>query len=642
MEFGTGYYKGTGTKQKSINHFSCFLQCWHRAQSGAKHIAAARPRGGVSGGVMGLARPLTAALPAVAACAPVGRAAPLRRAMATCGGVPVPQSCPPAVAALCNVTTNVLKCPARCNACPPAPLSPVPPACTRCRRGDRPAPRLRVNTTTTTTPGTTSLASSPSAAPNPGPMLTPCGKHRHCPGDQFCSLAIEAPGCVHCWFCGNSAGGRNLLPALNKCPDKCDGAGQPPPSLAPTAEPTMTPSKSTSAPPPPPTALWTPFPARELTAEPTGAPTTLAQFLAQPEETPPPPATVPPAAEPTTSEPTLPPSPEPGQSAAAHALGVRLGVQSLGKAARTPASVKEAQGASVCGKLYVFGGFLNGWQKFTNAVYEYTPSGNKWAQMKSIPAGHAGLTHAGNAWDEATCTIYLSGGVAMNHNGLWPGGAYAEDHVLMYHAPSNSWSALPDLPAARGGGAAVVLNGELHHFCGATFRGGFQQDKADHWAISLSHPGAGWKTRAKSQLGRNHLGVSKFGGKIFIIGGQFLELEGCTNQKLSEVYDPVTNTMERIADLPVGTGHISPSTLITEWGPVVAAGATNTNKCHPPGNHPKQLLYYNVGEDKWFTVGGSPFEGGSCVTGLIGDVVYSQHGTDLTKGILKWSVPQGS
>lgn len=183
------------------------------------------------------------------------------------------------------------------------------------------------------------------------------------------------------------------------------------------------------------------------------------------------------------------------------------------------------------------------------------------------------------------------------------------------------------MPIARGGGAAVVFNNKLHFFNGASFDGGFKKDHTDHWSLDLTNVAAGWTTLAGNSLGRNHLGGAVHGDKIYAVGGQFLEDEGCSNQKLVESYDSKTNKWTKLADLPVGTGHISPSTLSTKYGIVVIGGAVNTpgKGCAPPGNHRNQAFFYNPGTNKWQDIF-NPIAGASMVSGIVGNTVYAQDG----------------
>jgi len=301
----------------------------------------------------------------------------------------------------------------------------------------------------------------------------------------------------------------------------------------------------------------------------------------------------------------------------------------------------EAQGGAVNGKLYVFGGFIDGYKYMDKETWEFNPNNKRWKKKAGIPAKWTGATHMANAVDESTKSIYLLGGITVSGQNKFPKGAVGSSDVFRYDAAKNKWSTLPSLPEARGGGAAVVLDNKLHFFNGAVFdgrKGGFQEDMTTHWQLDLANINAGWKTLAPNSLGRNHVGGVAWGGKIYAIGGQFHEEEGCSNQKLAEVYNPKTNTWSRIADLPVGTGHISPATLAHEHGIIVVGGVTDKhNQCKPPGNIRKQLFFYNPTTDTW-TDYANPHSGASRVSGIIDGKIWSQHDSYVDDIQLNWVV----
>ena len=271
-------------------------------------------------------------------------------------------------------------------------------------------------------------------------------------------------------------------------------------------------------------------------------------------------------------------------------------------------------------------------------MWEGVPAQQPAHFLKSLP--FSTLIYCPTFSTKSPPKIRLLGGIANVQGGTFPKGSVAVADAYKYNAGSNTWSKLPNLPAARGGGAAVVLQNKLHFFNGAQFdgtNGGFQRDMTDHWVLDLSNTARGWKGLKGNSLGRNHVGGVVFDGQIYAIGGQFFEEEGCSNQKLAEVYNPNTNKWKRIADLPVGTGHISPSTIATEHGIIVVGGVTDKNRgCKPSGYKRSQLLFYNPTTNAWTDIP-SAVAGASMVSGLINGEIYAQHGSGVRKITLEWS-----
>eukprot|EP00038_Savillea_parva_P029954 m.74521 g.74521 ORF g.74521 m.74521 type:complete len:963 (+) comp8919_c0_seq2:76-2964(+) len=347
--------------------------------------------------------------------------------------------------------------------------------------------------------------------------------------------------------------------------------------------------------------------------------------------------------QPTTMAPTAAPV---APTTASSYTQATLSIGSASNGANIGDSYAEAQGYAKNGKLYVFGGFKNGWNKLAKTTFQYTPSSNSWTQLTDIPmSGYDGVSHMGNAEDPATDMIYLAGGLATTTGGSWPGGVVAIKGVYGFNTNTLSWSTLPQLPNAVGGNGAVVLNGNLHVIGGAEFtgsQGGFQNDVNWHYMLDLSNQGAGWSTKASISVGRNHIGVAAGpDNKIYAIGGQHLEEEGCTNFQLVEAYNPSTNTWQTRASLPLGIGHISPSTLGTPHGVVVFAGVTDKSSgCGPPGVHVNKIHTYDPISNTWSAIN-NPAGGASRVTGIINGAFYSQHGSGISIVPLTWTAKSG-
>ena len=294
-------------------------------------------------------------------------------------------------------------------------------------------------------------------------------------------------------------------------------------------------------------------------------------------------------------------------------------------------TLTEAQGVEMGGKLYIFGGFRNGgWRTMGKAAYAFDPERTAkvtrpLGAVQGLP-GWSGFTHAGNAADYGTGTIYLVGGLGLRPGDFWPHDAEALSTVLSYHPASATWGRLPDLPQPRGAlAAAVTPSGILHAFGGASFGGGrFTADRATHWAIDLRSPGASWRELAPLNVARNHLGAGVYDGVIYAIGGQSLELEGCSNFNTVDAFDPAVGLWSRVASLPVGTGHIGPAVVTHEFGLIVVGGVHDRqSSCSPPGKPSGTWKLYDPLSDSWRQQPAS-HSGASQVSGLIGGAIFTQ------------------
>ncbi|MEO7801782.1 MAG: kelch repeat-containing protein [Ginsengibacter sp.] len=231
-------------------------------------------------------------------------------------------------------------------------------------------------------------------------------------------------------------------------------------------------------------------------------------------------------------------------------------------------NVSEAQGKVVNGKLYSFGGFDSQKPTFTptKRSYVYNPDTNLWTAIANLPFtptsdSSGGITHAGIATDGTN--IYLASGYTSNTAGT--GQIFGTRQVWKYNVASNTYTKMPDLPAAIASGQLEYLNGILHYMGGTNSARTI--DLATHYALNVNNLAAGWITLAPVPNARNHAGSAVLNGKIYFIGGQHGQDSKLVTQKEVDVYDPSTNAWAKLADLPVpaganGRGHISSSVTV--------------------------------------------------------------------------------
>ncbi|WP_129338357.1 kelch repeat-containing protein [Cellulomonas endophytica] len=233
---------------------------------------------------------------------------------------------------------------------------------------------------------------------------------------------------------------------------------------------------------------------------------------------------------------------------------------------------REASGAALGGRLYVFGGQYTG-NTQTLRSDRYDPATDAWTRLRDLPEL---LTHAPVVADGTTLWI-LGGYVGLDRKDSSP-------RVWKYDTVTDTYSAGPSLPAPRGGGGAVLVGRTLHYFTGAVRRdstGGPTTDHPEHWTLAVDG-GTTWQPAAPVPNPRNHVGTALLGGTVYLVGGQHGEAEGHTPQTQVDAYDVATGTWRRVADLPVPRGHISASTfvwngkLLVLGGSVLGAAASRT------------------------------------------------------------------
>ncbi|MEL7240501.1 MAG: hypothetical protein AAGK78_16715, partial [Planctomycetota bacterium] len=166
----------------------------------------------------------------------------------------------------------------------------------------------------------------------------------------------------------------------------------------------------------------------------------------------------------------------------------------------------EAQGAVLDGKFYLYSGY-DPFFVTQNIMQEYDPATRQWRSW-SLPFGitHAGTTTVGDT------AIYAGGLLGLGNERI------AIKTVRTYHAPTNTWSRLPDLPDERGGGNLVTVGRTIHFFGGQLADD--VTETLDHWTLDLDNTGAGWQTKRSMPIGRTHMGSVYLNGKIYVVGGQ--------------------------------------------------------------------------------------------------------------------------
>ncbi len=280
----------------------------------------------------------------------------------------------------------------------------------------------------------------------------------------------------------------------------------------------------------------------------------------------------------------------------------------------------EGQGGVVGGKLYVLGGVNYSGPYARSDVYD--PSSNSWKRIKDLPRK---LTHAGTAVEGRN--IYLAGGYIGTASSGWAQ-SFATREVWRYNVDSDSYSTMPQLPSARGGGALVALGRELHFIAGADSS---RVDRGEHWILDLDNTGAGWKSSASLPNGRSHLGAVILNGKIYVVGGQRKYDDDAIGQTDTHVWDPANpGTWTKVASLPRPLSHHNASTVVRNGRILVLGGET------APHTSTSKVSSYDPSTNRWTDITSLPSSRTSGVAGVINGTVYLATGsveTTTWKGV---------
>lgn len=282
----------------------------------------------------------------------------------------------------------------------------------------------------------------------------------------------------------------------------------------------------------------------------------------------------------------------------------------------TPVPRSEHMGAVVNGKLYVFGGYVDTTFKPTRRSDAYDPATNTWTRVADLPAG---VTHAGTAVDGTN--VYFAGGYPETATFQ----TFATTAVWRYDAVADTYTSLPALPSARGGGALVLLGRELHFFGGSDDG---RADSASHWSLNLDNLPVGWATKASLPVPRNHIGGVALGGKLYAVGGQQQQDDAAQPRADLDVYDPATDAWSPLAPLPTPPrSHITNSTIVWNGQILTFGGET-------PGRQvTDDVSCYDPARNLWATPFNLPAPRLSGVADLLPDGRFIYYGGSSSQGL---------
>lgn len=208
-----------------------------------------------------------------------------------------------------------------------------------------------------------------------------------------------------------------------------------------------------------------------------------------------------------------------------------------GNDANLPVSILDAAGAAIGDKMYVVGGKnSNG---HLTSLWIYNASTNSWSQGANLPGvgveNAAVVAHNGQ--------LYVFGGSTEPFSG-------AVSNAAVYNPGSNSWTSLPNMPTARGGATAQVINGVIY------VAGGMNGSGASLATVEAYTPASGtWQTVTPLQTRRDNPGSAVLNNELYVFGGRIRNADGSTIDPTlvsMEKYSPATGTWTGQTPMPTG------------------------------------------------------------------------------------------
>jgi hypothetical protein len=203
-------------------------------------------------------------------------------------------------------------------------------------------------------------------------------------------------------------------------------------------------------------------------------------------------------------------------------------------------------------------------------------------------------------------------------------------------APGTQWSALPNLPFIRSGGAMFydTIRNLIYYATGCD-RDNIPNpprpvDIYTVWELKLNNLMGGWESQANIPYQANHVGGTtvNFQGveRHYVLGGQEGRNEHYGNCNLLYEYNAATDTWIQRANMTVATGHISASTVpYKNCGFFIMGGAIICN-CKTSA-----IYYYDIRANNWTLIGNLPMVVNTPVCSLLDDWIYCQSGVAFSK-----------
>ncbi len=198
-----------------------------------------------------------------------------------------------------------------------------------------------------------------------------------------------------------------------------------------------------------------------------------------------------------------------------------------------PTARQEMPLAVLQGKIHVPGGFeLGGFASRRIEVYDIASDSWQSGPILPLPLHHL---HLGVVDD----VLYVLGG--FQSSSFSP-----SNRVFALDLGSNSWDEKTPMPAARGAGAAVVLDGKIYVIGG-------NPRLTDN--IAYDPASDSWEVLSPMPTRREHLAAAVIDSKIYVVGGRVLSLQSNTN--VLEAYSPATDKWEQLAPMPTARGGLA-------------------------------------------------------------------------------------
>ncbi len=275
-----------------------------------------------------------------------------------------------------------------------------------------------------------------------------------------------------------------------------------------------------------------------------------------------------------------------------------------------PLAVLDAGSTTLDGKLYMVGGKTA--NAHVSSVYVYDPgdpidaTDDFWTTAPNLP----GVAVENPAVVSFNGQVYAFGGSTGPFSG-------AVGNAAVFNPLTSTWSALMDMPTARGGATAQVVDGEIYVI------GGLAENGSSLSTVEIFDPLSGqWSNGVSLQTARDNPGSAVIDDLLYVFGGRTRDVDDTLSSL--EVYNPTTDTWRFGNNLLTGRRTMVVGTIDGRIQVTGGEGGGNTFAAHEEYNPatgiwkplssistPRHGSAYGTIDDVTYVAGGGPIAGSS-------------------------------
>ncbi|MGB3294527.1 MAG: kelch repeat-containing protein [Phormidesmis sp.] len=275
-----------------------------------------------------------------------------------------------------------------------------------------------------------------------------------------------------------------------------------------------------------------------------------------------------------------------------------------------PLAILDAGSTTLDGKLYMVGGKTQ--NAHVSSVYVYDPgdsidaTDDIWSAAPNLP----GVAVENPAVVSLDGQIYAFGGSTGPFSG-------AVSNAAVFDPLTSSWMALADMPTARGGATAQVVDGNIYVI------GGLAEDGSSLSTVEIFDPVTGqWAGGSSLQTARDNPGSAVIDDLLYVFGGRTRNVSD-TLASL-EIYNPTTDTWSFGNDMLTARRTMVVGTIDGRIQVTGGEGGGETFAAHEEYNPvtgrwkplssistPRHGAAYGTIDDVTYVAGGGPTAGSS-------------------------------